>query len=65
MARKGSSSSVSARINRTTGASSNVNGARGVFRVNAGRSEAGTSTRLGNRASKRNDIRVALGLSPS
>lgn len=65
MARKGSVSSVAARINRITGVSSNVNGARGVYRVNGGRSEAGTSTRLGNRTSKRNDIRVALGLSPS
>lgn len=35
MARKGLSSSVAARINRTIGVSSNVNGARGVFRVNA------------------------------
>lgn len=63
MARRGLSSSVSARINRTTGVTSNVNGARGVFRVNAGRSEAGTSTRFGNRDAKRRDLRAAFGLS--
>ena len=63
MARKGSSSSVASRINRTTGVSSNVNGARGVFRVNAGRSEAGTSTRFGNRDAQRGDLRAAFGLS--
>ena len=65
MARKGSVSNVASRINRATGVTSNVNGARGVYRVNAGRSEAGTSTRFGNRAAKRNDLRVAFGLSPS
>ena len=32
MARKGSVSNVASRINRTTGVTSNVNGARGVFR---------------------------------
>lgn len=63
MARKGSVSNVASRINRTTGVSSNVNGARGVFRVNAGRSEAGTSTRFGNRGAKRRDLRAAFGLS--
>lgn len=62
MARKGSVSNVASRINRTTGVSSNVNGARGVFRVNAGRSEAGTSTRFGNRDAKRRDLRAAFGL---
>ena len=65
MARKGSVNNVASRINRTTGVSSNVNGARGVFRVNAGRSKVGTSTRFGNRTAKRNDLRVAFGLSPS
>lgn len=63
MARKGSVRNVASRINRTTGVSSNVNGARGVFRVNAGRSEAGTSTRFGNRDAKRRDLRAAFGLS--
>lgn len=56
------SRSLSARINRVTGVSSNVNGARGVYRVNAGKSERGTSTTFGNRDAKRRDIRVALGL---
>ena len=63
MARKGSVSNVASRINRITGVSSNVNGARGVFRVNGGRSEAGTSTRFGNRDAKRRDLRAAFGLS--
>lgn len=63
MARKGTSSSIVARINRTTGVSSNVNGARGVFKVNAGLSRPGTSTLFGNRTAKRNDLRVAYGLS--
>lgn len=62
MARKGSVSNVASRINRTTGVTSNVNGARGVFRVNGGRSESGTSTRFGNRAAKRRDLRAAFGL---
>ena len=40
----------------------NVNGARGIYRVNGGRSEAGTSTRFGNRDAKRRDLRAAFGL---
>lgn len=49
-------------INRATGVSSNVNGARGVFRVNDGKSAIGTSTVFGNRDAKRRDLRAALGL---
>lgn len=56
-------SSIQARINKITGVSSNVNGARGVFRVNGGKSAAGTSTRLGNRQSKAYDIKRAFGIS--
>lgn len=63
MARRGSSGSISARINRVTGVSSNVNGARGVHRVNAGKSAAGTSSTFGNRDTKRRDLRTAFGLS--
>ena len=63
MARRGSRDSISARINRTTGVSSNVNGARGVHRVNAGKAAVGTSRTFGNHDTKRRDLRVAFGLS--
>lgn len=48
-------------INKITGVSSNVNGARGSFRVNARRSAAGTSRGFGTREQKRSDLRSAFG----
>ena len=57
------SRSLSNRINRTTGVSSNVNGARGVHRVNSGKSAVGTSRTFGNHDAKRRDLRVAFGMS--
>lgn len=57
------SRSLSNRINRTTGVSSNVNGARGVHRVNSGKSAVGTSRTFGNHDAKRRDLRAAFGLS--
>ena len=57
------SRSLSNRINRTTGVSSNVNGARGVHRVNSGKSAVGTSRTFGNHDAKRRDLRVAFGVS--
>lgn len=62
MARKRKKQSLQGLINKFTGVSSNVNGARGVFRVNGGKSVEGTSTRFGNRDAKRRDLRRAFGL---
>ena len=63
MARRVTRGSIAARINRVTGVSSNVNGARGVHRVNSGKSAVGTSRTFGNHDAKRRDLRVAFGLS--
>lgn len=52
--------STKARINRTTGVSSNVNGARGVYVVSANR---GNSQKFGDRKAKYRDIRRSFGLS--
>ncbi len=56
-------SGVQARINRTTGVSSNANGARGSYLVSRRGSTDGA--RWGNRMQKYNDIRRAMGLSAS
>lgn len=50
------------RIERTTGVSSNANGARGVYLV-AGKRSSIDGPRWGNRRQKYGDIRKALGLS--
>lgn len=52
--------STKARINKTTGVSSNVNGARRVYLVSANR---GKGQKLGNRKAKYRDIRRSLSLS--
>lgn len=53
--------SLKGKINKVTGVSSTVNGARGSYRVNAGKSAKGTSRGFGNREQKRGDLRAAFG----
>ncbi len=54
-------STVKKTIERTTGVSSNANGARGMYLVARKRTTEGA--RWGNRRQKYGDIRKALGLS--
>lgn len=51
------------RINRTTGVSSNINGARNIYTVaRRGRSASSTAQQYGNRRQRYGDTRRAFGL---
>lgn len=50
------------RINRTTGVSSNINGARNIYTVaRRGRSTSSTAQQYGNRRQRYGDLRRAFG----